>query len=325
MNSLDSTEMILNQNAIDNNDEIDLLGLLLGIWRGRWLVIGGTMLGALIAAFFAISLPNMYESQGLYVSAKKEGAANALAAQYGGLAAMAGVSLGDDSGSEIDQALALLNSWQFIDSVITKYEMAPLIAGVKGWSQESGLLWDSEVYNPQTQQWIENEGRLFSKGAPSSYQLYEMMRGMLTVSKDGSTGLISIAVEHYSPDIAAKWVSIFVNEVNAFFQNRDVQESRKNIAYLEKKIAETGISEMHSVFYGMIETQIRTLMLAEVGDEYLLKLVVKPKVAEVKSSPRRGLLVVLGGLAGCFIFIFIQFIRIVINTSGVRESIHVSK
>ena len=89
-------------------------------------------------------------------------------------------------------------------------------------------------------------------------------------------------------------------------------ESRKNIDYLEGKISETSIAEMQTVFYNMIESQMKTLMLAEVDDQYLFKQVVEPKVAERKSKPKRALIcilfVVLGGFASVFFILAKSFL-----------------
>lgn len=55
---------------------------------------------------------------------------------------------------------------------------------------------------------------------------------------------------------------------------------------------------MQPVFYNMIESQTKTLMLAEVSEQYLNKIVVPAKVAEIKSKARRALIVLLGILIG---------------------------
>ena len=124
---------------------------------------------------------------------------------------------------------------------------------------------------------------------------------MLTASFDQKTAMLNVAVEYYSPAVAQEWVTILVAEINDAFRTRDMAESKKNIGYLEQKIAETSIAGMQTVFYGMIETQMKTLMLAEVDEQYLVKRVVEPKVAELKSSPNRKIILILAVLAGCLI------------------------
>ena len=48
--------------------------------------------------------------------------------------------------------------------------------------------------------------------------------------------------------MAKTWLELLTKEINLYFQVIDKDEAKRNIAYLEKKIAETSIAEMQSVF-----------------------------------------------------------------------------
>ena len=47
-------------------------------------------------------------------------------------------------------------------------------------------------------------------------------------------------------------------------RKRDIQSATRSISYLEGKIGETGIAGMQAVFYGMIESQTKNLMLVQI-------------------------------------------------------------
>ncbi|MDZ7925023.1 MAG: hypothetical protein U5M23_13440 [Marinagarivorans sp.] len=64
-------------------------------------------------------MPNIYKSEGIYAPAQKQ-SGGGLAAQYGGLAAMAGISLGGGESNDIDQSMALITSWPFLEGVINR-------------------------------------------------------------------------------------------------------------------------------------------------------------------------------------------------------------
>src|SRR5690606_42124050 len=125
-----------------------------------------------------------------------------------------------------------------------------------------------------------------------------------------------LSVEHSVPSVAHLWTEILVREVNRHFQERDVAEATRNIEYLRAKIAETSIAEMQLVFYRMVESQMKTLMLAEVSDEYLLKTVIKPVVPEIKSTPKRALICVLGIIFGGVFSVGFVFMRHIFRVSG---------
>ena len=295
--------------AAGRSDEIDLRELFSILWQGKWWIVGMTFLFAVAGVVYALSLPNMYKSEGIYAPAQKEGAGGGMAGQLGGLASLAGVSLGGGESNDIDQAMALIASWPFLEKVIDKHDLKPLIMGVKGWNRETGaVVWDDEVYNPINKKWLRGalNGRL---AEPSSYEVYEKFSQMVTVKFDKKTAMLNVAFEYYSPVIARDWVVIIIEEINEAFRSRDMAESVKNVEYLKGKIQETSITEMQAVFYSMIETQMKTLMLAEVDEEYLVKKIVEPKIAEIKSQPKRAILVVLFCFFGLSIGVFCVFIR----------------
>ncbi len=272
------------------SDEIDLRELFTVLWQGKWWILGITFLFAVAGVFYALSLPNMYKSEGVYAPAQKDNGAGGMAGQLGGLASLAGVSLGGGESNDIDQAMVLITSWPFLEGVINKHDLKPLIMGVKGWNRESGeLIWDEEVYDPEAKKWL-REPPKGMKAEPSSYETYDRFNQMIKVSMDTKTSLLKITVEYYSPDKAREWVNIISAEINEKFRIRDMEEAKKNIGYLSEKISETSIAEMQTVFYGMIEAQMKTLMLAEVDKEYLVRNVISPKSPELKSGPKRTLI-----------------------------------
>lgn len=295
------------------DDEIDLREIWNILWGGKWWIVAITALFAAAAAIYAVSLPNQYKAEAVLATAQeKSGGLSGLAAQYGGLAAMAGINLGGSQSSDIDQAIALVKSWPFLDAFVEKYDLKPLVMGVKKWnSVDDEVVFDPDIYDAESQLWI-REATSNTPSEPTSHEVYQALAGMVSISKDAKTGLVRVSVEHYVPSVAHSWTEILVREVNRHFQARDVAEAARNIEYLRAKIAETSISEMQLVFYRMVEAQMKTLMLAEVSDEYLLKTVIKPVIPEIKSKPKRALVCVLGVVFGGMLSIIFIFLKHVI-------------
>ena len=79
-----------------HDDEIDLRQLFRVLWAGKWLIVGITFAAAVIAVVVALMLPNIYRAEALLAPNDQKGAGglSALAAQYGGLASLAGINLG---------------------------------------------------------------------------------------------------------------------------------------------------------------------------------------------------------------------------------------
>lgn len=279
---------------------VDMQELWMSLWLHKGWVACTTLICALAGAVYAYSLPDKYVSHGIYAPSQKK-AVGPLAGQLGGLAAMAGVNLRSGESNDIDQAIVLIKSWPFLEKIVDQNSLKPLIMGVNGWSRETReLAWNEKLYDPVSKRWVRelSSGRL---AEPSSYQAYSVLNRMIGVNYDAKTSMLHVSVEHYSPDVAREWVVLLIEQINEAFRARDVLEAKKNIIYLEKKIAETSIAEMQAVLYGMIESQMKTLMLAEVDDEYLVKSIVEPKVSEFRSSPNRKVIILLSAVAGVFL------------------------
>lgn len=299
---------IYSNQVSSQKDEIDLLKMCKVLWEGKWWVIGITFLFAVVGVFYALSLPNVYRSEGVYTPVQSQ-VGGGLASQYGGLASLAGIDLSGGGNNDIEQAMELVNSWPFLEGVIEKNNLKPLIMGVKGWDKNNNsLIWNEDIYDPAHHQWLDDseESKL---AEPSSFDVYMAFLKMLNVKFDSKNSMIRVSVEYYSPELAKEWVDLIVSNINETFRNRDMGEAKDNIDYLKNKINETSIAGMQSVFYNMVETQTQTLMLAEVNKSYLIKAIVEPKPAELKSSPKRLLIVFLSIVIGGFLSSIMVFSR----------------
>lgn len=282
-----------------NENEIDLREIWDVLWKGRWWITGTTLLFSAIALIYSINLPNRYKSEVVLAPAQEQsGGLGGLTAQYGNLAAMAGITLPGGQNSNVDQALALVKSWPFLTDFIERYNLKPKIMAVKGWDKESNkIIYDTNIYDPDSFQWV-REPKPDRPSEPSSYETYDVFSKMISVSHDSKSGLIKLSVEYYVPQLAYEWTMLLIQELNRHFQMRDIREATKNIEYLREKINETSITEMQAVFYRMIESQMKTLMLAEVSDEYLAKSVVRPMLPERKSRPSRLIILFVSSILG---------------------------
>lgn len=282
-------------------DELNLRALFGVLWSGKWWIVGVTLLFSVIGLLYAVSLPTLYQSKGIYAPAQKKNGSGGLAAQYSGLAAIAGINLTKGESSDIDQAMVLVKSWPFLESVVAKYELKPIVIAVNGWDRVTNeLIWDRKIYDPIEKIWKKDTSSDQSM-EPSSYTVYQQLNKLISVSIDSKTSLVTIAVEHYSPILAKEWVEMLAFEVNSYFRSRDTGDTKANIKFLEEKVQQTSISGMKLVFFQMIESQIQTLMLAESGHQYLIKTVVTPKIAEIQAGPKMLLIVLVGAAAGFFL------------------------
>ncbi|MGY5617786.1 Wzz/FepE/Etk N-terminal domain-containing protein [Vibrio cincinnatiensis] len=310
------------QPAAIADDEIDLRELFIALWKGKWIIIATTFIFAVGAVFYALSQPNIYKSDILLASAQTS-SGNSLAkmaGQLGGLAALAGVNLGSGEGSQTELAAQVIKSRQFIQHFIEKYHILVPLMATKGWDLTTNqLIINDAVYDEQTQTWLREPQGL--RGAkPTAQEAHTKFNNVLTVTTDKTSGLYTVSVSHYSPYIAQQWATWLVAEINQVMRERTIAETTQNLNYLQEQLQKTSVADMQATFYKLIEEQTKSLMLAEVQDEFVFKVVDPAVVPELKDKPKRALICVLGTLLGGMLGVAMVLVRFAFRREEEVES-----
>ncbi|CAE6881417.1 Wzz/FepE/Etk N-terminal domain-containing protein [Vibrio sp. B1FLJ16] len=294
------------------DDEIDLRALFGALWKGKWIIITTTFLFAVGSVLYALSLPNIYKADALLAPAESSGGGglSKMAGQLGGLAALAGVNLGASDSSQTDLAVQVMKSRQFVEAFINKHDLLVPLMAAKGWDLANNkLILDKELYNPNTGEWLREPNGL--RGAtPTAQEAYQVFnKETLSVSQDIESGLYTVSVKHYSPYIAQQWVNWLIEDINKVMRERTIAETSQNLAYLNIQLQKTAVADMQSTFYKLIEEQTKSLMLAEVQEEFIFKVVDPAVVPELKDGPKRAILCILGTfMGGLFGLVMVFFI-----------------
>ena len=282
------------------NEEIDLLELWQAIWQRKRMI-------SLIAAFFtaiavgvALILPNIYTSTATLAPSEEQqgGGLSALASQFGGLASLAGVSLGNGKVDKTTIAVEIANSRQFMTRFVREHQLEVALMAATGMDKKTkALVIDDDLFDVKTQRWVRKvkEGQSIE---PTDWELYKVISKIIAVTQDKKSGFVTISIDYYSPEMAKQWVDWFVTDLNNYMRKRDQIDSKRNITYLKQQLEKTAVADMQTVFYQLIEQQIKTLMLSEVNTEYVFKTLDPAVVAEEKTKPKRALIVILGAVVG---------------------------
>jgi uncharacterized protein involved in exopolysaccharide biosynthesis len=305
-----SPDMLQAQNNPD--DEIDLRELWNAIWSGKWIIIGISFIFAVVSILYALNQPNIYKASTLLAPAGEQSGAGGLAkmaGQFGGLASLAGINLGGGGTDKTGLALEILRSRYFIEKFITKHNLEVSLMAVENWQRETNtLVIDPEIYNVTTTEWV-REVTYPETPEPSAWKTYEAFSKLLDVSQDKETGMITLSIEYYSPEVAIQWLSWLVDEINAEIREQDKAEAQNSINFLRSKLEQTQLADMQTVFYQLIEEQTKTIMLAEVSREYVLKTIDPANAPDDKAKPKRALIAVLGTMLGGMLSVLIVLVR----------------
>ncbi len=233
-----------------------------------------------------------------------------MAAQFGGLASLAGVNLSGGGGPDKTAiAVEIGKSRQFLSHFIRQHQLeVPLMAVAKADKATGELVIDEDVYDVASKKWV-REIPPGKSVEPTDWELVKAFRGIASISHDAKSGLVTVSVEYYSPESAKQWVDWLVTDLNEAMKLRDQADATRNIAYLKAQLEKTPVADMQKVFYQLIEDQTKTLMLTEVNQEYVFKTLDPAVVAEEKAKPKRALIAVLGTLLGGMLGVMIVLVR----------------
>lgn len=299
-------------NPQQGGDEIDLRELFKALWKGKWIIIVTTFVFAVSSVIYALSLSNIYKADALLAPTESSngGGLSKMAGQLGGLAALAGVNLGGSESSQTELAVQVMKSRQFIEAFISKHDLLVPLMAAKDWDLANNkLILDEEIYNPNTGEWL-REAKGLRGATPTAQEAFQVFnKEVLSISQDKESGLYTVSVKHYSPYVAQQWVNWLIEDINKVMRERTIAETSQNLAYLNTQLQKTAVADMQSTFYKLIEEQTKSLMLAEVQEEFIFKVVDPAVVPELKDGPKRALICVLGTLLGGMLGMAILLVR----------------
>ncbi len=265
-------------------DEIDLRELVRTLWHDKRLIALITFASSVVALTYALLATEIFRSEAL-VQPREEssagGALGGLAAQFGGLADLAGLSMGGSGDRAV--AVATLRSRTVIEAFIQENNLLPKLYDSR---------WDSEAKN-----WKSAD----PKKIPTVWQAYnDFTKEVLRITEDKKTGLVTVAVEWRDPEEARRWVTELITRTNAFLKTKAIEEGERNLAYLEGQSRKIGQVELQQSLYSLVEKELTKLMLAKGGEEFAIKTVDAAVVPKERERPKRMQIVVLGFLLGGF-------------------------
>lgn len=293
---------IPSQETYYEDEPIDLFELWNVLWKEKVLIIGITLVFAIGSVIYALAQTDIYRSEALLVPAEASQPTNPLLSQLGAAAGLIGIGAADNLSSQVTTAIATMQSREFLRQFIEKHNIKPsLFAGTWDGNATSGAV-DESIYSVENDSW--------ANGEPSDQDAVAVLRNVLSVSNDQSSGLVTVAIEWNDPQLARDWVSWLVDDVNELIKQQDLIEATSAIEYLQDQLQTTQLVDMQRAFYQLIESQTRIVMLADVRDDYVFRIVDPAIVPEGKIRPSRTAILIVGTLlGGMFSVLFVLFLN----------------
>lgn len=262
-----------------DSDSIDLFTVGRTTWRHKGLIAITCIVVAVIAAVVSLVMTPMFRADVVMteVHDRGMGQASSIADQLGGLASLAGVNLNTDA--DAMEAQAVLDSRRLAEEFIKRNGLMPLL-----------------FPHP-------------TKAPPTLWLAVKIFKAsVLIIRKDVRKSTTTVTMEWTDAATAARWANAYVALANELIRTRALNESTRNIAYLNAQLEHNNTVELRRAIYNLIESQTKQLMLANGRLEYAFE-VIDPAVApQVRSRPQRVLMVLIGAAVGLFFGIVAAFI-----------------
>ena len=298
-----------NKHPNDFDDEIDLRELFYVLLEGKWIIVSLTAFVSIFGVIVSLSLPNIYESKTMLVPVNSSSGISGALGSYSGLAGLAGISLPSGGEGNSAKAIQKIGSLSFFENNILTNIYLPDLMALKSWNSKTNTLtFDDSIYDTSSNTWI----RDFShprQQIPSAQESFKVFKSKLSLNVDKNTGFVTLSIKHQSPFIAKQWAELIINEVNAFYRQKDKSESEKAVSYLNEQISITGLSEIKQSIAQLLQEETKKLTLIEANQYYVFDYIDPPAAMERKSEPKRSLIAILSALLGGMLSIVLVLIR----------------
>lgn len=260
------------------DDELDLVAFIRLMWAKRWFIVAFTSVVVVLAVIYSLLATEQFRAEVL-LSPAAESATSGLGGQLGGLAALAGVSLGKQNTAE---AIAVLNSRDFARRFIEDKQLLPTLSAASGGTDGEGLLDIREAV------------KLFRNN-------------IMSVEEKKDTGQVILSVQWTDPQVAADWANELAIRLNEQMRQRALKEAEANVAYLRKELSDTTIITLQQPIARLLETELQKLMLARGNEEFSYRVIDPAEPPLLRAWPKRTLIVLLAAVFGGVLAVFIAF------------------
>ena len=258
-----------------NEDQVDLLSLIQILGEEKWLLFGLPSMCACIAALISLYLTPIYTAKATFiVPDKPSSSASAVLDQLGGLGGLAGGL----SKSPSEMYISIMQSNSVQDSIIAEFDLI-------------------KRYQTQTQEGTRKK-----------------LLSAVKIFVDKKSGLITIEAQDQSPDIAAKLANAYLKPFRVILNRMSLEEAHLRRDFFAKQmdvISQRPFRDpfVQSAIMSSMIKQYESARIDEARESQILFPIDIAKIPEIRSSPRRTLLIFIVAITTLFITLLWIFIK----------------
>jgi uncharacterized protein involved in exopolysaccharide biosynthesis len=270
-----------------DNSTIDLRVVAANLWRQRWWIVASVAFFTTIFVAYALTARPVYRAATIVIPSSSERgnlsrSLGGALSQLGGIASIAGLNL-NNGDTTTEEALAVLESRQFTERFIVDLNLMPVLFE-SAWDAKNGRwLAEDEADQPTLA-----KGAAYFSGS------------ILGILRDRQRGLITVQIDWFDREAAARWANELVAMLNAEMRARAIEKTEASREFLEKEFEQTGLVGTREAISRLIESQISERMLANITHEFAFRVVdaALPPDEDDPIRPNKLVLFAIGPIVG---------------------------
>ncbi|HVO84331.1 MAG TPA: Wzz/FepE/Etk N-terminal domain-containing protein [Syntrophobacteria bacterium] len=286
-----------------DEDEINLLDYLIVLLKHKRLIAGIVGGAAIVAVVVSLLMTNIYRSEATIAARQQEKSEGGSAfAALRGMAGIAADIVGFGGGGDVDKIEALLKSRELVRRVVDNNTLLPRLFEDD---------WDS-----RKKEWRKNP-------APTIQDAYKLLvtKGMLTVSRDRKTNIVTIKIDHRDPQFAKDLADYYLTELSESLREETLKDAQDNKRFLQSELDKTSDALLREKISNLLAKEIEKETFARAQKYYSFVVLDPPVVSDLnkKVKPKRALICILSVIVAGFFAVFAAFLAEYVHNVKTRE------
>jgi uncharacterized protein involved in exopolysaccharide biosynthesis len=200
-------------------------------------------------------------------------------------------SVSAETDRQTDEEITVLRSREFTEAFIKDNDLLPVLFP---------KLWDA-----RQGRWKEG-----IKKIPTLERGYLAFDKIRKLDMDIDLDFVTLEIDWRDRVKAAEWVNQMADRLNDELRNRAIMRADDSLAYLQKELESTDDVETRAAIGRLMESQIKTKMLAHVTPDYEVRVLSRAMVPDpdLPVRPKRALLISVGAIFGALVGIAIALL-----------------
>jgi uncharacterized protein involved in exopolysaccharide biosynthesis len=258
----------------------------------RWkIIVPVVLLSSLLALTYGLMRPETFR-----ISARlapvKTAAGGGYMGQLGGLASLAGINIG--SGGESTENFIYLGSAEFARKFLKNRSLIEKLLPAQVGSMAAQEAWKNQ----------RDAAKIF---------LEENLR----VREEKGTGIVSLDIYWPDPEEGSRILDMYIEDANEELRSRAREASKVRMDILQRRLTADTAQIMTETIAKLIEAELQREVLVAASPDYAFRVVDRSGPPKFRDSPKRALLVVLGGLVG---FVFASIFVLILDRTRLRPA-----